>query len=191
MLYNIFSAILSSLFEYVGMLKLILMGLLIKGDNHGYNLRKMIETDLSNLINVDNTSIYYTLGKMEKEGLVTFKVVSDTKRPQKNLYSLTDKGKREFRELLLSNMSDNRRPLLNIDISLYFIDMLDRDEAVDKLTDRSRELRKLIFFLKAQERSAESTNPKGKEAIIISHNIKLAETELQFLKDVAGVIKGK
>jgi DNA-binding PadR family transcriptional regulator len=167
------------------------MGLLMKGDNHGYNLRKMIETDLSNLINVDNTSIYYTLNKMEKEGLVTFKVVSDTKRPQKNLYSLSEKGKREFRELLLSNMSDNRRPLLNIDISLYFIDMLDREEAAEKLADRSRELRKLIFFLKAQERSAENTNPKGKETIIISHNIKLAETELQFLKDVAEAIKEK
>jgi DNA-binding PadR family transcriptional regulator len=173
------------------MLKLILMGLLIKADNHGYNLRKMIEKDLSNLINVDNTSIYYTLNKMEKEGLVTYKIVSDTKRPQKNLYSLTDKGRREFRELLLSNMSDNRRPLLNIDISLYFIEMLDKDEAIEKLTDRSRELRKLIFFMKAQQRSAEIGDPKGKEAIIISHNIKLAETELQFLKDVAETIKEK
>ncbi len=171
------------------MLKLILMGLLMKEDNHGYNLRKMIEKDLSNLINVDNTSIYYTLNKMEKEGLVTFKIVSDTKRPQKNLYSLTDKGRKEFRELLLSNMSNNKRPLLNIDISLYFIDMLDRDEAVEKLADRSRELRKLIFFLKAQERSAENREPRGKESIIISHNIKLAETELQFLKDVAETLK--
>jgi DNA-binding PadR family transcriptional regulator len=173
------------------MLKLVLMGLLIKGDNHGYNLRKMIEKDLSNLINVDNTSIYYTLNKMEKEGLVTFKIISDTKRPQKNLYSLTEKGKKEFRELLLSNMSDNRRPLLNIDISLYFIDMLEKQEAIDKLADRSRELRKLIFFMKTQQRSAETSNPKGKEAIIISHNIKLAETELQFLKDVAETIKEK
>ena len=173
------------------MLKLILMGLLIKGDNHGYNLRKMIEKDLSNLINVDNTSIYYTLNKMEKEGLVTFKIVSDTKRPQKNLYALTDKGRKEFRELLLSNMSDNRRPLLNIDISLYFIDMLDKQEAIEKLTERSRELRKLIFFMKAQQRSAETGDPKGKESIIISHNIKLAETELVFLKDVAETIKEK
>jgi len=167
------------------MLKLILMGLLIKGDNHGYNLRKIIEKDLSNLINVDNTSIYYTLNKMEKEGLVSFKVISDTKRPQKNLYSLTDKGKREFRELLLANMSDNRRPLLNIDISLYFIDMLEPEEAIEKLTERSRELRKVIFFMKAQQRSGD---PKSKEAIIISHNIKLAETELLFIKDVTEII---
>ena len=100
-----------------------------------------------------------------------------------------NKGRKEFRELLLSNMSDNRRPLLNIDISLYFIDMLDKEEAIEKLTDRSRELRKLVFFMKAQQRSAESGDPRGKEAIIISHNIKLAETELQFLKDVAETIK--
>jgi len=171
-------------------LKLILLGLLMKVDNHGYNLRKMIEKDLSNLINVDNTSIYYTLNKMEKEGLVTYKVVSDTKRPQKNLYSITDKGKREFRELLLANINNNTRPLLNIDISLYFIDMLDRGEAVERLSNRSRELRKLIFFLKSQERQSLSNNPKGKESIIISHNIKLAETELQFLKDVAETLKG-
>jgi len=171
------------------MLKLILMGLLMKGDNHGYSLRKMIEKDLSNLISVDNTSIYYTLNKMEKEGLVTYEIVSDTKRPQKNLYSLTDKGRKEFRELLLANMNNNKRPLLNIDISLYFIDMLQKDEAVDRLDSRSRELRKLIFFLKSQERQATNKEPKGKESIIISHNIKLAETELQFLKDVAETLK--
>ncbi len=88
-------------------------------------------------------------------------------------------------------MSDNRRPLLNIDISLYFIDMLDKQEAIEKLTERSRELRKLIFFMKAQQRSAETGDPKGKESIIISHNIKLAETELLFLKDVAETIKEK
>jgi DNA-binding PadR family transcriptional regulator len=171
------------------MLKLILMGLLMRGDNHGYNLRKMIEKDLSNLINVDNTSIYYTLNKMEKEGLVTYKVVSDTKRPQKNLYSITEAGKREFRELLLANIGNNRRPLLNIDISLYFIDMLDKNEAVERLDTRSRELRKLIFLLRSQARQSIADNPKGKESIIISHNIKLAETELQFLKDVAGMLK--
>ena len=171
------------------MLKLILMGLLMRGPNHGYNLRKIIEEELSTLINVDNTSIYYTLNKLEKQGLVIHDTIADTKRPQKNLYSLTEKGKREFKELLLTNMSNNKRPLLNIDISLYFIDMIDRDEAVEQLTSRTKELRKLIFLIKTQEKNAQKENPTGKETVILSHNRRLAETELQFLRDVLNSLK--
>ncbi|MBN1883060.1 MAG: helix-turn-helix transcriptional regulator [Deltaproteobacteria bacterium] len=171
------------------MLKLILMGLLMRGPNHGYNLRKIIEEELSSLINVDNTSIYYTLNKLEKEGLVTHDTISDTKRPQKNLYTLSDRGKREFKDLLLTNMSNNKRPLLNIDISLYFIDMIDRNEAVGRLTSRTKELRKLIFLIKAQEKNAHKENPTGKETVILSHNRRLAETELQFLRDVLNSLK--
>jgi len=171
------------------MLKLILMGLLMRGPNHGYNLRKIIEEELSTLINVDNTSIYYTLNKLEKQGLVTHDTISDTKRPQKNLYTLSEKGKKEFKELLLTNMSNNKRPLLNIDISLYFIDMIDRNEAIEQLTSRTKELRKLIFLIKTQEKNAQKENPTGKETVILSHNRRLAETELQFLKDVLNSLK--
>jgi DNA-binding PadR family transcriptional regulator len=167
------------------MLKMILMGLLMRGDNHGYNLRKIIEDELATLISVDNTSIYYTLNKMEKEGLVSYSTVSNSKRPQKNLYSLTKKGIREFKDMLLTNMSNNKRPLLNIDISLYFIDLLDKKEAVVKLDEREKELRKLIYVLKSQEKEAHKHDPRGKEAVILSHNRRLAETELLFLKDLS------
>lgn len=171
------------------MLKLILIGLLMRGDNHGYNLRKIIDDELSTLINVDNTSIYYTLNKMEKEGIVTYSTVSDSKRPQKNLYSITEKGRRVFKEMLLANMSNNKRPLLNIDISLYFIDLLEKEEAAIKLNEREKELRKLIFILRSQEKVSQKKEPKGKETVILSHNRRLAETELLFLKDVSKSLK--
>ena len=167
------------------MLKLILMGLLMKGDNHGYNLKKIVEEELSALVNVDNTSIYYTLNKMEKEGLVVYNTVANSKRPQKHLYSLTEKGKNEFKKLLLANMSNNKRPLLNIDISLYFIDMIDKEEALNRLDKRQKELRKIIYLLKSQEKNIESPDWNGKEKTILSHNRRLAETEILFLKDVA------
>jgi len=166
------------------MLRIVLMGLLMRGDNHGYKLRKVIEKELTNLINVDNTSIYYTLNKLEKEGYVTHKSVSDSKRPQKNLYSITEKGKDELRDLLITNMNNNKRPLLNIDISLYFIDLLKTDEAIEHLSKRSKELRKLIYILKRSEKEAGGKEQKGSEEVIYSHNRRLAQTELEFLKDL-------
>jgi DNA-binding PadR family transcriptional regulator len=171
------------------MLKIVLMGLLMRGDNHGYKLRKVIENELVNLINVDNTSIYYTLNKLEKDGYVTHKAVTDSKRPQKNLYSITSKGASEFKKLLLDNMNNNKRPLLNIDISLYFVDLLDNEEAIKHLTNRSKELRKLIYVLKLSEKDAKDNKLKDKEQVIFSHNRRLAETELEFLKDVIETLK--
>ena len=173
------------------MLRIVLMGLLMRGDNHGYKLRKVIEKELTNLINVDNTSIYYTLNKLEKEGYVTHKSVSDSKRPQKNLYSITEKGKEELRDLLIANMNNNKRPLLNIDISLYFIDLLKTDEAIEHLSNRSKELRKLIYILKRSEKEAGGKEPKGSEEVIYSHNRRLAQTELEFLKDLVESLRKK
>jgi DNA-binding PadR family transcriptional regulator len=171
------------------MLKIVIMGLLMRGDNHGYKLRKVIEKELINLINVDNTSIYYTLNKLEKDGYVTHTSVTDSKRPQKNLYSLTNKGRTEFKKLLIENMNNNKRPLLNIDISLYFIDLLENDEAIENLTNRSKELRKLIYILKLSEKEAKVKEANDREAVIFSHNRRLAEAELEFLKDVINSLK--
>ncbi|MBN1573006.1 MAG: helix-turn-helix transcriptional regulator [Deltaproteobacteria bacterium] len=173
------------------MLRIVLMGLLMRGDNHGYKLRKVIEKELTNLINVDNTSIYYTLNKLEEDGCVIHKSVSDSKRPQKNLYSLTKKGEFELKNLLIDNMNNNKRPLLNIDISLYFIDLLEPDEAIEHLSNRSKELRKLIYILKRSEKEARGKDPKSSEEVIYSHNRRLAQTELEFLKDLIESLKGK
>ncbi len=173
------------------MLKIVIMGLLMRGDNHGYKLRKVIEKELITLINVDNTSIYYTLNKLEKDGYVTHTAVTDSKRPQKNLYSLTSKGETEFKKLLVDNINNNKRPLLNIDISLYFIDLLEKDEAIENLTNRSKELRKLIYILKLSEKEANKKESNDREAVIFSHNKRLAETELEFLKDVIKTLKNE
>jgi len=173
------------------MLKIVIMGLLMRGDNHGYKLRKVIEQELLTLINVDNTSIYYTLNKLEKDGYVTRTAVIDSKRPQKNLYSLTKKGKTEFKKLLIENMNNNKRPLLNIDISLYFIDLLGKDEAIEHLTKRAKELRKLVYLLKLSEKEAKKKESNEREAVIFSHNRRLTETELEFLKDVIKTLKNE
>ena len=166
------------------MLKIVIMGLLMRGDNHGYKLRKVIEKELITLINVDNTSIYYTLNNLEKDGFVTHKAVSDSKRPQKNLYSLTSKGKSEFKKLLIENINNNKRPMLNIDISLYFIDLLENDEAIKHLKERAKELRKLIYIIRLSEEESKEKETGEREVVIFSHNRRLAETELEFLKDV-------
>ena len=173
------------------MLKIVLMGLLMKGDNHGYNLRKIVEEDLIDLVDVDNSSIYYTLTILEKDGFLTHKRVSDSSRPQKNLYSLTEKGREEFKRLLLANMGHNMRPLLNIDVSLYFINMLNRAEALEGLDERLKHLRKLTYLLKSQERRFREADPVGKEALIFSHNRRLAEAEMGFLKDLMEDLGGE
>jgi len=46
------------------------MGLLLGGPRHGYELKRLLEKDLSPLFSVSSAPIYYTLRKLEEEGLV-------------------------------------------------------------------------------------------------------------------------
>ena len=46
--------------------ELLFLGLLKEGPKHGYEIKKMIEEDLSQFIGLKIKSIYYPLKKMEK-----------------------------------------------------------------------------------------------------------------------------
>lgn len=73
-------------------LKYVLLGFLTTGPESGYSLRKrFFEPGKPKL-----SQVYRTLKEMAAEGLVTSTREQQEKRPARNLYGLTRKGKAEF-----------------------------------------------------------------------------------------------
>jgi len=160
------------------------MGLLMKGPTHGYDLKQTLEKELSPFFEVSSTPLYYTLKKLEQEGVVTKWSTVSGRRPKKDIYSLTARGQEEIKELLLKNITYLHRPSLNLDISLYFFNLLDPQDVVKTLKGRLRELRKLRFLLDRQKKELKPDAARRREYVITAHNIRLTEAEMEFVQDL-------
>jgi DNA-binding PadR family transcriptional regulator len=165
-------------------LRLLIMGLLMKGPAHGYELKQTLEKELSPFLAVSSTPLYYTLKKLEQEGLVTQWSTVSGRRPKKYVYSLTAQGQEEMKKLLLTNITYLHRPSLNLDTSLYFLNFLDPRDVVRTLKDRLKELRKLKFVLARQMEGLENDPDQKKGYIITAHNVRLTEAEMEFVRDL-------
>ena len=165
-------------------LQLVIMGLLMKGPAHGYDLKQTLERELSPFFEVSSAPLYYTLKKLEQEGVVTKWGAVSGRRPKKYVYSLTAAGREEIKKLLLENITYLHRPSFNLDISLYFLNFLEPQDVVETLKGRLREFRKLKYLLQRQKKGLESNASRRREYIILAHNIRVTEAEMEFVKDL-------
>jgi len=168
-----------------------MLGLLAEGPKHGYEIKKTMEDVLSTFTNVDSRSIYYPLRRLEKKGLVTKKLGRKGKRPEKLTYHITPQGKISFENLLSSNFLTFQRPTFNIDLSLYFLPLVDSTVARRRLRSRLLGMKKILIWL--QERKSE-LDRAAKETTyhlraIIEHNIELTRADIKFTQKLIKSLK--
>lgn len=166
--------------------ELLFLGLLKDGPKHGYEIKRLIEEELFPLVGVKIKSIYYPLKKMEKLGIVQKDVGREGKWPEKFVYSLTPKGEKIFDHMVTESFLSIERPYFNIDLSLYFLQYVDKKIA-------KRQLRGRVLFLKRIKRDLESfrknaDNAKKHLQIILDHDLDLVEAEIKSIMRLAEIL---
>ncbi|PWI13859.1 PadR family transcriptional regulator [Streptomyces sp. Act143] len=68
------------------------MAALLEGEASGYDLAKGFEASVANFWMATPQQLYRELERMEREGLVSARVVQQERRPNKRLFSLTEAG---------------------------------------------------------------------------------------------------
>jgi DNA-binding PadR family transcriptional regulator len=69
---------------------------------HGYELKAAYEEELVPATKLNYGQVYTTLDRLSEAGLVAHEVVSQSERPDKKVYALTDAGRKELRDWLAS-----------------------------------------------------------------------------------------
>jgi len=166
--------------------ELLFLGLLKDGPKHGYEIKRLIEGELFSFVGLKIKSIYYPLKKMEKVGLIKKDVGREGKYPEKFVYSLTAKGDKIFDHLITDSFSSIERPYFNIDLSLYFLQYVDKKIA-------KRQLRGRILFLKRIRREVralrKSVDPSKKHLqIILDHDQDLVEAEIKSITRLSEIL---
>ncbi|HLY05652.1 MAG TPA: PadR family transcriptional regulator [Rhizomicrobium sp.] len=87
----------------------ICLGLLTHADATGYEIKKRFEEDgFGHFAEASFGSIYPALSRLTEEGLVSVREEAQEKRPDRKVYSITDKGRTRFLEALNRPVQEDR-----------------------------------------------------------------------------------
>ena len=75
-----------------GVLELLVLSLLSKGDRYGYD----VSEDISRKIDISDGTIYPILRKLKADGLVTTYLSEDSGGPPRKYYKMTSLGRENF-----------------------------------------------------------------------------------------------
>jgi DNA-binding PadR family transcriptional regulator len=157
--------------------EMLFLGLLIDGPKHGYEIKRVIEEELFPFVGLKVKSIYYPLRKMEQLKLIQKDVGREGKWPEKFVYSITPQGRKIFDHLITESFLSIERPYFNLDLSLYFLEYVDKTIVKRKLKGRGIFLRRIKRDLEAVKKKVE---PSRKYLhIILQHDLDLVEAEIK------------
>lgn len=84
----------------------VILGTLMDRSLTGYEIKQLFETLYSYFYSSSYGTIYPTLHRMEKDELLTKENIVQDGKPNKNVYTITEKGKKQFNEYLYSPIED-------------------------------------------------------------------------------------
>lgn len=163
-----------------------ILGLLLRyGPQHGYRLKQIIDDTISDFAKIKLPTIYYHLDKLKNQGYITETPDKYGNRPEKMVYSITDKGTKYFDDLLAKQLKESYSPEFPIDGVLYFIEKTDRNNLLKELIYKKTELSNKIEALEKHKENALNNMPQiGRPSaeIIFQHHILHLKAELEWLE---------
>ena len=166
--------------------ELLFLGLLKDGPKHGYEIKRLIEEELFPFVGLKIKSIYYPLKQMEKLGLIKKDVGREGKWPEKFVYSLTPKGDKIFDHLITDSFLSIERPYFNIDLSLYFLQYVDKGIIKRQLRGRGIFLNRIRRDLERLKQTLQS--PKKHLHIILDHDLDLVNAEIKSIARLVDIL---
>ena len=118
-----------------------LLGLLLEGSKHGYDLARQFapEAPLGEICDLEVSMLYALLKKQEKAGFIEAELEVQGTRPPKRVFNLTGLGRATFMEWVRSPVDTLEEVLGSFLVKLYFARQLGADD-VDALIGQQLEI---------------------------------------------------
>jgi DNA-binding PadR family transcriptional regulator len=98
-----------------------LLGFLIAGPSHGYDLHQHFVTDLGHVWHLSQSQAYAILKRLEDRGDISAQVIEQEKLPARQMLHITEVGRQRFFEWLELEVGKNARSIrLEFLTRLYF-----------------------------------------------------------------------
>jgi molybdate-binding protein/DNA-binding PadR family transcriptional regulator len=84
-----------------------LLGLLVRGEKHGYELKRIVDDEFAPYWRIDFAQLYRSLAKMTRNGWVKARAERGAAGPERKVYALTARGRAEFDQWLAEPAQDH------------------------------------------------------------------------------------
>ena len=102
----------------------ILLGFLIAGPSHGYDLHQRFQAELGSIWHLSQSQAYTILKRLENHGDISSQIIEQEKLPARQKLRITAAGRRRFMDWLENNTSHNSRSIrLEFLTRLYFTNL--------------------------------------------------------------------
>lgn len=112
----------------------VILGLLSHESMSGYDIKKRIDGVIANFWNAGYGQIYPSLKQLEQNKHVLKKCATDSKGPEKYVYSITASGKKELSSWLRKG-TEKENIKLEILVKVFFGNMLTTEENKKRISD--------------------------------------------------------
>ncbi len=134
---------------------LYILGLLSqRGPQHGYRLHRTIAQQIADFAKIKPPTVYYHLEKLEGQNQLESRSEKAGKRPERSVYTITEKGRDALRALLLRALDKAYDPEFLVDGALMFATELGFDRLVKRLEQRAAGQQRTVDQLEAHQPEA-------------------------------------
>lgn len=166
---------------------LYILGFLLRyGPQHGYLLKQHIDNEASDFAVIRTANLYYHLERLEQAGHVSVTVEKDGRRPDRQVFEITEAGKQHFFSLLEKAAETLFQGEYLFDAALYFAQYL-APEILNREFERSIEkIAQTVAHIRSHQAETMKSIPEhfGKLATaIFNHHRYHYEAELKWLEE--------
>jgi len=155
-----------------------LLGILMTGPKHGYELHGYVSTEMNQFWNLSMSQVYALLKRMENEGMAVSKQEWQETRPPKKIFALTSRGRERFLHWIFTPVEHIRDMRIEFMAKLFFVGKLSIKE---RLTLVDNQIAVLEEKLDAIEHSKEKSADEF-QALLYSFKVSQAAAALSWLR---------
>ena len=140
-----------------------LLGVLMLGPAHGYDLCAELRARLGEIWILGTSHIYALLIGLEKDGLVSHERIDQENRPAKKVFCITSEGRKVFTTWMTSPVSNVRDIRMEFFAKLYFARLESHEVAAKLIDDQLKVCRENA---KRQMARKEASNVEAERAVL-------------------------
>ena len=163
-------------------IEIIILGLLLEGNLYGYEIKKKIEEQLEDYVDIKFGSIYYAIKKaVDNEWINRIGTEKESNNPERYVYEILPAGKKHYKKLL-KQYFDSTFIHFNIDIILMFFNSLQKEQKESFIEERMAFINEKIKAMKDKMKGEAVKNSEHSRKQLFTYLLSHLEAELSWLK---------
>jgi len=163
--------------------ELVILGLVAEKPKYGYQIEQdIIQRGMREWTEIGFSSIYYILNKLDAEDLLSSEKRIEGDRPARKIYTLTDAGKRAYRDAVRTRLTAPRPRTDDFDLGLANLLALERSEVLQAFRSYQSTLQERLAHVNAKYELDGGNNLDLPAQELFHHSIALLSAELDWIK---------